>query len=600
MEAKPGDGWQSKLVAACGCRQLPLAAVDIVNEACWEAHVRNAWRSVQGPVCIFEINDVNIADFCQGDILLVEQDLLAVLPPEVAEDVMCLLKHAGLADAFHVRRELVNYKKVCLNVYQDSDRLEKDIRQMCSFFHGSDAQEMGDYHVHSDRYTELCQTMNECKGAVAVISDTRRLTKSLCCVPRFPNKGVPSMLLEAPNCMKAWRDVERAVYYINHDVKPASKSERRNARFENLCEHMLSWGYPTHVLEYIKLVLIARGAAKALWMVDEAKLLHKALQAITAKVDTVCAKLVTLPRAGDIVEELKACSTSDEAEGLRRKKREQLMEAIHGQRFQATMRGMVSILHDATRWIGEISVSHVDSKKLFLAGDHDRAHGTTMFTPDGFETVPKFESFRAVCEKYRPEMYAAIKEQGWPPPEGSFKTKMLKGETKCRVCNAKYASLWIHRGICVSCDECGMFYADGDDVQCLVDRFQPVAIYLDFDRTLCTTRGGGSPLIGNHSLDPGLTSVLSCAPETATVVTRNSYREDIKKFMEMKGMGKAKIFTTKKHQSKADAMLDPAVLQPGQCILFVDDTIAELIDPRLTSKYHRGQLKRVLFSRARI
>lgn len=124
------------------------------------------------------------------------------------------------------------------------------------------------------------------------------------------------MLLEAPNCMKAWRDVERAVYYINHgvkgwegrlireggsvstrspevsespeatpagkatnnaisaqpppteapcdtaDVKPASKSERRNARFENLCEHMLSWGYPTHVLEYIKLVLIARGAAK--------------------------------------------------------------------------------------------------------------------------------------------------------------------------------------------------------------------------------------------------------------------------------------------------------------------------------------------------
>lgn len=85
MEAKPGDGWQSKLVAACGCRQLPLAAVDIVNEACWEAHVRNAWRSVQGPVCIFEINDVNIADFCQGDILLVEQDLLAVLPPEVGD-----------------------------------------------------------------------------------------------------------------------------------------------------------------------------------------------------------------------------------------------------------------------------------------------------------------------------------------------------------------------------------------------------------------------------------------------------------------------------------------------------------------------------------
>lgn len=56
-------------------------------------------------------------------------------------------------------------------------------------------------------------------------------------------------------------------------------------------------------------MLICAGlfSLQALWMVDEAKLLHKALQAITAKVDTVCAKLVTLPRAGDIVEELKVC-----------------------------------------------------------------------------------------------------------------------------------------------------------------------------------------------------------------------------------------------------------------------------------------------------
>lgn len=51
---------------------------------------------------------------------------------------------------------------------------------------------------------------------------------------------------------------------------------------------------------------------------------------------------------------------------------------------------------------------------------------------------------------------------------------------------------------------------------------------------------------------------------------------------------------------KADAMIDPDTLGPEQCILFVDDTIAELIDPRLTEKYKRSQLKRVLFSRARI
>jgi hypothetical protein len=52
---------------------------------------------------------------------------------------------------------------------------------------------------------------------------------------------------------------------------------------------------------------------------------------------------------------------------------------------------------------------------------------------------------------------------------------------------------------------------------------------------------------------------------------------------------------------KADAMLDPATLAPGKCIVFVDDSIAELIDSRLTSKYKKAeQLHRVLFSRAKL
>lgn len=657
-----------------GGRRLPAAAADIVKSADWEAHVRDKWRDLQGPVCIFELDDVNIRDFCQGDIYLVEQDLLPVVPRDVALDVLQLLKAEGLENAYHVRKEMVNFKKVCLNVYQEADKLEKDIRQMCSFFHSSDAvlSESGDYHIHSARYTELCQTRNACKGALGVVADVRRITKAVCCVPRFPRSGVPSMLVEAPYCMTAWRDVERATYFIEHGVKGwegrlvgqtravsldstqpqaishaeegvagrcasvATETKRLNTVFEKLCVSMQSWGYPAHVIDYIKLVLIARGAAKALWIVDESRLLHKALLKAVAEVDAVKVRLVTLPRAGDIVEELKACSSAAEAEGVRRRKREELMEAVHGQRFQALVRGMSSILHDVTRWVGEISVSHVNSKKLFLAGDRDRAHGTTMFTPDGFQMIPVFEAFRGVCDKYRPHMYAVMQQDGWPPPAGAFRTKMLNGETQCRVCRAKYASLWIHRGICwvceesernagrcphraacnpaafcphrkqcflcsaASCEECCFFYADGEDVQCLVERFKPVAIYLDFDRTLCTTRGGGSPLVGNHSLDPGLLSVLSCAPETATVVTRNSYRDDIKKFMEMKGLGRAKIFTTRKHQSKADAMIDASELGPEECILFVDDTIAELIDPRLTEKYERGQLKRVLFSRARI
>ena len=95
-----------------------------------------------------------------------------------------------------------------------------------------------------------------------------------------------------------------------------------------------------------------------------------------------------------------------------------------------------------------------------------------------------------------------------------------------RICKASYSPLWVHRGVCRvceeaecdagrcphrqacspasfcphlraclsctggSCEECGFLFGDGEDVQCLVERLKPKAIYIDFDRTLCTTKGG--------------------------------------------------------------------------------------------------------------
>ena len=46
----------------------------------WEAHVRECSSSMQGPVCVLDINDVNVADFCQGEFSLLEDDLNTVLP----------------------------------------------------------------------------------------------------------------------------------------------------------------------------------------------------------------------------------------------------------------------------------------------------------------------------------------------------------------------------------------------------------------------------------------------------------------------------------------------------------------------------------------
>ena len=43
----------------------------------------------------------------------------------------------------------------------------------------------------------------------------------------------------------------------------------------------------------------------------------------------------------------------------------------------------------------------------------------------------------------------------------------------------------------------------------------------------------------------------------------------------------------KKHQSKADVVLDPDLLPPGEMAVFADDSIAEHLDARLIASPHR-------------
>ena len=45
---------------------------------------------------------------------------------------------------------------------------------------------------------------------------------------------------------------------------------------------------------------------------------------------------------------------------------------------------------------------------------------------------------------------------------------------------------------------------DGEDVRLLAATLQPWAVFLDFDRTLATTRGGGSPLVRLLARPPSL------------------------------------------------------------------------------------------------
>ena len=100
-------------------------------------------------------------------------------------------------------------------------------------------------------------------------------------------------------------------------------------------------------------------------------------------------------------------------------------------------------------------------------------------------------------------------------------------------------------------------------------------VFLDFDRTLCSTKSGGSPLIGKHSVDPELLSVAALYP--THLVTRNSHAEQIGVFLEARGVLLAGLHVARKGKSKAEVLervLSEA--SPGATAVFADDSIAEV------------------------
>ena len=191
-----------------------------------------------------------------------------------------------------------------------------------------------------------------------------------------------------------------------------------------------------------------------------------------------------------------------------------------------------------------------------------------------------------------------------------------KTENRCKLCGASRPSLWIHRGVCLECERCAreagrcpfatlnsrcdprlfcrhtsstgqcllcdecqgcqtcrLCRGDGADVARLVEQLDPLLVFLDWDRTFCTTRGGGSPLRGSHTLDPELLAVVHDRPDRVHIVTRNSYRDDLREFLGRYVSDDIPIHTCKKGVAKAEVVFAQA--PPHACVLFVDDSIEE-------------------------
>tara|TARA_B110000971_G_scaffold190658_1_gene201821 strand:- start:44 stop:2653 length:2610 start_codon:yes stop_codon:yes gene_type:complete len=206
------------------------------------------------------------------------------------------------------------------------------------------------------------------------------------------------------------------------------------------------------------------------------------------------------------------------------------------------------------------------------------------------------------------------------------------------------ANAWCpHHSRCLACEllsfpgcsACGITSGDGEDIGNLVETASDgnVCVFLDFDRTVCATKVGASPIVEAKTKsddesdatktvtfaehDKHLMSIATSHANTH-VVTRNRHVADIVLFLEHLGVRDAqkKVHHVGKGASKAGVILgvlgEFSVSQKRNgkknddnddngandtntpSALFVDDSIAELLDEQVAAI---PGLTRVLFSR---
>lgn len=228
---------------------------------------------------------------------------------------------------------------------------------------------------------------------------------------------------------------------------------------------------------------------------------------------------------------------------------------------------------NALSGIQAILAAAKNDQHIFLASDvksqsdvvpSEFARAVTSVIAEGEDALRRFKSAQD----------EAVLKYGWPPLVHADSTLRFDGEERCRHCGKGFAHIWVGRGVCFlceaacrargicpfraacgnsswcdhlrkcalcemcSCDQCGLLILDGDDVHALAEQpnSEIALVFLDWDRTCCTTKAGQDPLQGRHMLDAGLHSLMLSTPENVHIVTRNHHSESIAIFLARQGV----------------------------------------------------------------
>jgi len=599
---------------------------------------------IPGP-SVLDASSENILSYCCGSWTLIQRDVTAVLDEKLAQSALALLGSLGVCEAFRLREELVNYKKVLLHVHQQGLSVERSLCQLASFFHEERVKCDGGFSRPSTRRGEIADAVMQCKGRCEATYDARQIGKLLCNLPRHPEKGRPRALEELPFSLRSWRIAAAAL----PDAPAEAQLGSQSSWHANAHAGISSLPWPPHVREFVRMVLVCRGADKALRIRDELVRVLASLERCILQADAALAHVAGLPTPEETARQLeeKHVLPGDEVSG-QDPSRAAMAAAMQRQRHFNLLTGCMAPLRETLHWLKAIEEAAAsDSGRLFVAGDGRgipavrygaRPEAPPAFClPKGFQggSAPEDQRLLNIIQTYTPQMHEILAMSGWPDsichrlgnasPEAAAATP---SQSACSRCDRRFSALWLNRGICCeceaaaraegqcpfskgcqslwfcthahrclkcdshSCDQCRFSRGDGEHVAHLAARLRPARIVLDFDRTLATTRSGGKPVFGKDSVDQDLLSMLWDYPGSCMVVTRNSHVQDIKSFLTSHGAPDLVVHSLRRPKSKAEHILPG--LQPGDRALFVDDTIAELMDPLVSQS---ESVHRVLFIR---
>ena len=295
-----------------------------LGDAAFEADVRALSDDSTSP-SVLDVSPLNILNYSQGSFSLIEHDLHAAFGREAAAQSLAVLRTESVERCFALRRELVNMKKALLVLFQDAQRVVKQLRRAQNYFHISQSFEERAQLLDSPRYEQynsVCETLQRAKGLTRALHDARDLTKGLCTLPRHPEEhprtarsgemAIPAGLRNLPRSMHAWKALANADAFLaalgardlsleardlslgTHDLSlgahdlsgapealwPASQLPPSGYSVGITAEilsrglsavvaaHGQALDWPPSMTRYVRLVLIARGGAKALAMAD--------------------------------------------------------------------------------------------------------------------------------------------------------------------------------------------------------------------------------------------------------------------------------------------------------------------------------------------